>query len=240
MLWEDERGFLLHTMPYGETSLIVDLYTRLYGRVKCIAKGYRRPKKRGANRLLIPYVEYSLCWSGRSDLKTLISADILGPPIFLKEEALYFGLYVNELIYRLFLEQDPLEGFYDHYKQFIDALFKGTFHESHLRKTEMMLLSELGYGLVLDSEADSGEPLEPNGRYLYEPEFGLKKVSHKNAKNVLMGRHILAMPDDDWSNPSVIKTARQILKAAIDFYLGGKQLHSRKLYRDFKVSKTLF
>ena len=55
-----------------------------------------------------------------------------------------------------------------------------------------------------------------------------------------MGRHILAIPDDDWSNASVVKTARQILKAAIDFYLGGKPLHSRKLYRDFKVSRTLF
>ena len=48
------------------------------------------------------------------------------------------------------------------------------------------------------------------------------------------------MADDDWSNASVVITARQILKAAIDFYLGGKELHSRKLYRDFKVSRTLF
>ena len=65
-------------------------------------------------------------------------------------------------------------------------------------------------------------------------------IQEKAIPNVLMGRDILAIPDDDWSNASVVKTARQILKAAIDFYLGGKQLHSRKLYRDFKVSRTLF
>ena len=239
MRWEDEKGFLLHARPYGETSMIVDLYTRFCGRVKCIAKGYRKPKKRAANRLLLPYVEYSFSWSGRADLKTLTGAEILGPTEFLQKESLYFGLYINELIYRLFLEQDSSERFYDHYKEFINALFRGPLDEPLLRKFEIVLLNELGYGLVLDSEAESGNELEPDGHYLYVPQFGLKKVNEKNTKHFLKGRDVLAMADDDWSNPMAVKAARRILKTAIDFYLDGKQLHSRRLYRDFKDASSI-
>ena len=238
MRWEDEKGFLLHARPYGETSLIVDLYTKFFGRVQCVAKGYRRPKKRAANRLLIPYVEYAFSWSGRSDLKTLTRAEILGSPEFLRKDSLYFGLYVNELIYRLFLEQDSSESFYEYYKEFVNSLFHRPLCEPLLRKFEIVLLSELGYGLVLDSEAESGNQLEPDGSYLYVPQFGLKKVNKKNTTSYFKGRHVFAIANDDWSNPEVIKAARLILRSAIDFYLDGKPLHSRKLYREFKIARS--
>ena len=36
---DSEVGFVLHTRPYRETSLLVDLFTKNYGRVRCVAKG---------------------------------------------------------------------------------------------------------------------------------------------------------------------------------------------------------
>ncbi|HIC27439.1 MAG TPA: DNA repair protein RecO, partial [Gammaproteobacteria bacterium] len=41
-----EPSVVLHTRPYKETSLIVDLFTRNHGRVSVIAKGAQRPKSK--------------------------------------------------------------------------------------------------------------------------------------------------------------------------------------------------
>ena len=39
----DEPAFVLHSIPYKETSLILDVFTRQYGRMALIAKGAKRP-----------------------------------------------------------------------------------------------------------------------------------------------------------------------------------------------------
>ncbi len=38
-----QPGFVLHSYPYKETSLIVDVLTRDYGRLMLVAKGAKRP-----------------------------------------------------------------------------------------------------------------------------------------------------------------------------------------------------
>ena len=39
---ESEPGFILHTIPYRETSLLVDVFSLNYGRVRCVAKGFHK------------------------------------------------------------------------------------------------------------------------------------------------------------------------------------------------------
>ena len=39
-----QEGFVLHTYPYRETSLLVEALTRNSGRVTLVAKGARRPR----------------------------------------------------------------------------------------------------------------------------------------------------------------------------------------------------
>ena len=109
MKTDSEVGFVLHTRPYRETSLFVDLFTKNYGRVRCVAKGYVKPNKKGVPRALFPYTEHQFSWQGRGDLKTLTQADATHSPLFLQSECLFTGLYVNELFYRLLHEYDPHE-----------------------------------------------------------------------------------------------------------------------------------
>jgi DNA repair protein RecO (recombination protein O) len=40
----DEPAFVLHTIPWRETSLVVELLTRDHGRIGCVAKGAKRPR----------------------------------------------------------------------------------------------------------------------------------------------------------------------------------------------------
>ena len=37
-----EPAFVLHTRPYQETSILVDFFTRSYGRLNAIAKGAKK------------------------------------------------------------------------------------------------------------------------------------------------------------------------------------------------------
>ena len=39
-----QPAFILHTYPYRETSLVVEAFTRNFGRVPLLAKGAKRPK----------------------------------------------------------------------------------------------------------------------------------------------------------------------------------------------------
>ncbi|MGY8817310.1 MAG: recombination protein O N-terminal domain-containing protein, partial [Pseudomonadales bacterium] len=41
---QPEPAFVLHTRPYRETSLLVDFFTRNYGRFRAVARGARAAK----------------------------------------------------------------------------------------------------------------------------------------------------------------------------------------------------
>jgi len=230
---DSEVGFVLHTRPYRETSLLVDLFTKNYGRVRCVAKGYRKPNKKGVARALFPYTEHQLSWQGRGDLKTLTQADATHSPLFLQSECLFTGLYVNDLFYRLLHEYDPHEHLYDQYQQYFAHMSSGQLSELKLRQLEMSLLEELGYGLAIDTEAESGESLDADKFYKYIPERGLVECSSqsKATPGVFRGSDLMALSESEFDHKSVILTAKQLLRSVIDFYLDGRKLHSRELYR---------
>ena len=232
MKTDSEVGFVLHTRPYRETSLLVDLFTKNYGRVRCVAKGYRKPNKKGVTRALFPYTEHQFSWQGRGDLKTLTQADATHSPLFLQSECLFTGLYVNELFYRLLHEYDPHEHLYDQYQQYFAHMSSGQLSELKLQ-LEMSLLEELGYGLAIDTEAESGESLDADKFYKYIPERGLVESSNqsKATPGVFRGSDLMALSESEFDRKSVILAAKQLLRSVIDFYLDGRKLHSRELYR---------
>lgn len=235
---EAEAGFLLHSTPYRETSLLVDLFSLNHGRVRCVAKGFRKPNKRGISRAIFPYTEHQFAWQGRGELKTLISADAKQSPAFLQQECLFTGLYVNELLFRLLHEYDAHEHLYLRYAAFMLQLACKGPDEVMLRQLEMTLLDELGYGLVLDSVGISGASLVADRLYQYIPEQGLIEAANqrKQPPGTHRGTDIMALAEGDFSQRSTMKTAKQLLRGVIDFYLGGRQLHSRELYRQHLLS----
>jgi DNA repair protein RecO (recombination protein O) len=230
---ESEPGFVLHTAPYRETSLLVDLFTQHYGRIKCVAKGFRKPSKKGVSKVLFPFTEHHFQWQGRGDLKTLIKADAIQAPAFLRRESLFIGLYINEVLYRLLHQHDPHESLYQHYCQLMRQLCERGSDQVALRRFEMLLLEELGYGLVLDSEADTGNPILAECFYHYIPEHGLRATEQQSTQTGrwLKGADIIAIAGDDFEQQSALKTAKQLTRQVIDFYLDGRQLNSRELYR---------
>ncbi|HSY26047.1 MAG TPA: DNA repair protein RecO, partial [Burkholderiaceae bacterium] len=82
-----QPGFVLHSYPYKETSLIVDVFSRDYGRIALVAKGAKRPhsKLRG---VLQTFQPLSVSWSGKSEIRTLTAAEWVGGLLPLEKSAL--------------------------------------------------------------------------------------------------------------------------------------------------------
>jgi len=205
-----------------------------------VAKGFRKPNKKGIAKTLFPYTEHHFQWQGRGELKTLIQADPIQSPVFLAQESLFVGLYTNELLYKLLHQNDPHQPLYHFYHQFIAHLSVKGLDQAELRRFEMLLLEELGYGLVLDAEAETGQAVSPEYLYYYIPDQGLKLLQDQTADSsqTLVGADIMALRKGEFEQPSVIRTAKQLTRQVIDFYLDGKELNSRELYRQHLLNNN--
>ena len=230
---ESEPGFILHAIPYRETSLLVDIFTLNHGRLRCVAKGFRKPNKKGIAKTLFPYTEHHFQWQGRGELKTLIQADPVQAPVFLQQESLFVGLYINELLYKLLHQNDPHQPLYKFYYELMGQLSQAEIEQALLRRFEILLLEELGYGLVLDADTETGQALSPEHLYYYIPDQGLKLLQDqaKDNANALSGADIIALSKGELEQQSVLRAAKQLTRQVINFYLDGKQLNSRELYR---------
>ena len=63
---QPEPAFVLHTRPYRETSLLVDFFTRNYGRFRAVARGARAAKI--GTKKLNPYTQLLIGWAGKTEL----------------------------------------------------------------------------------------------------------------------------------------------------------------------------
>ncbi len=167
---QTDLAFVLHSRDYRETSLIVRLFARGAGRFSAVYRGARR--RRGSP--VQPFSLLQVRWRGRAELKTLTGVE-LDEAFHLRGRRLYIGLYLNELLTRLLHEHEAQETLFDQYHFLLRQLRADADIEPLLRHFELLLLRELGYGIALDVDADSGEPLEPDAVYRFHPESGLHR-----------------------------------------------------------------
>ncbi|HUJ01244.1 MAG TPA: DNA repair protein RecO [Usitatibacter sp.] len=109
-----DRAYVLHTYPYRETSLILQVWTEKHGRIGLVAKGARRPKSAHRS-LLVPFQPLAVDWFGRGELRTLKTAEPAAPATPLSGQSLLSAFYLNELLLKLTHRDDPHEGLFDAY-----------------------------------------------------------------------------------------------------------------------------
>ncbi|TMH29759.1 MAG: DNA repair protein RecO [Betaproteobacteria bacterium] len=227
---DHEPGYVLHTYPYKETSLIVEAFTRRHGRVALLARGARRPRS-AMRGVLLAFHPLRLGWSGSAELATLISAEWGGglQVAFrpLSGRGLMCGFYLSELILRLLPREDPHEALFDAYAQALARLSAQDPFPAVLRSFEKRLLAELGYAPVFDRDASTGAPIEPAGSYIYEPDRGPVRASHGDL--VISGRTLLDLAADDYSRSETRDEARYLMRALIGQRLHGQVLHTRSV-----------
>jgi len=165
-------AYVLHSVPYKETSLVVELWTRDHGKVSAVAKGAKRPHS-SLKTVLLSFQPLLVTLSGRSEVKTLTSAEWVGGHLPPQEEGLFAAYYLNELLMRGLLREDPHPVLFDAYALAMASLASGYNSAPTLRMFEMSFLTELGYGLDLENDL-SGLPIQADACYALIPRMGWK------------------------------------------------------------------
>ncbi len=228
----NEPGFVLHTYPFKETSVVAEIFTRGHGRVALIARGARRPAS-ALRGLMQPFTPLLLSWFGKAELKTLHAAEWQGGLVAPQGRALMCGFYLNELLLRLLARGDAHEVLYDRYVDTLDQLAgESTIDfERILRRFEKSLLSEIGYGATFDVDAESGVAIDPNARYVFQPERGAMRADGQPGCPV-SGRTLLDLAEDRFDRPATLAEAKMLMRALINHTLGTKPLYTRQLLRE--------
>ncbi len=232
---DSQPAFVLHGYAFRETSLVLEVFTRNFGRLALVARGARRPRS-ALRGVLLAFQPLLLSWAGRSDLRTLHKAEWQGGLPQLKGAGLLCGFYLNELMVKLLARDDPHEELYQIYYQTLRTLSNGGDHAATLRRFEKQMLKELGYALTLDHDVASGDPIQPDRSYEYLIERGPVRCEGGAAENglELTGQTLLDMLRDDYSNPLTLQQSKALMRVLINHYLGDQTLNTRQLLKDLQ------
>jgi len=144
----EQPAFVLHSYPYRETSLIIDVLSRDHGRIALVAKGAKRPHS-ALRGVLQTFQPLALSWSGKSEMRTLTGAEWVGGMLPLTGGALLCGFYVNELLVKFCAREDPHPQLFHHYVVTMTRLAHDEPPVQVLRSFERVLLRETGYAMAL-------------------------------------------------------------------------------------------
>lgn len=223
---------MLHTYPFRETSLIVEVFSRDHGRVALLARGARRPRS-ALRGLLLGFQPLELGWAGKGEVKTLVKAEWQGGQPLLTGKALFCGYYLNELLIHLLPREDAHERLFLIYAETLSR-FAQRLEQPDLRRFEKALLQELGYGLTLEHDA-AGVPIDAGAFYVYEIERGPLRIAQRGSSGLAVtGKTLLDLALGNLGDPRSLAEAKQLMRSLITHYTGGKELATRKIFKELQ------
>ena len=225
---QQQPAYILHHRPFRDSSQILDIVTRDYGKIAVVARGSRGSRSRLAG-VLRPFLPLTVSWVARSDLGTLTGAEAAGAPIGLCGDALLSAFYVNELLLNFLHRHDPQPDIYTLYAEVLAALGSSPNIAESLRSFELRLLSLLGYAVNVQHESVSRAPLDPARFYEYRMEEGPVPVERSEGPLVFTGAQLAAIAEQQFDDRAILGAASRLLREVIAHHLGGKELKSRKV-----------
>lgn len=240
----DEPAYVLHRYDWSESSLILEVFTRHYGRIALVAKGAKRPTS-SFRPILLPMQPLHLAFGGDSDIRTLKSAEWLGGHVMPTGNALVSGLYLNELLLTLLARDDPHPKLFDVYAQVVQVIASEHAEalQSALRAFELLLLREIGWLPLLNSQTMTLQALVNEMRYTLVPEGGLRQ-SHSADRASLSGAQWMALQRALGDGvpftvtlracSEVVAELRPQLRALLNYHCGVRTLRTRQMMIDIQ------
>ena len=232
-----QPAYVLHHRPYRDTSRILELFTLEYGRISVFARGARGARKSASSlvSMLQPFNRLLVSWSGRGEAGQLTGAEFDGAVAALPRERLVSGFYLNELLLKLFARHDAHPEVFTLYAETIEGLKDDADPLRRLRLFEKRLLESIGYGLALNTDALSGQPLDRDSCYHYRLDQGAVRT-HGVAEGSLIfsGATLVSLAREDLTDPAVCNDARRLLRAALERVLDGRELKTRRVMLDLR------
>jgi DNA repair protein RecO (recombination protein O) len=164
---EKAAAIVLKVVEFSETSSIVTLFTREFGKIHALAKGARRPKGPFESALdLLAHCSIVFLRKSSGTLDLLTEAKLLRRfrPSGHDLACLYAGYYVAELLTELTDDYDPHPLLFDLADQTLVSLARGVSVSRAVLRFEMAALAVLGHLPSLDTCAQCGKPVPTSDR----------------------------------------------------------------------------
>jgi DNA repair protein RecO (recombination protein O) len=131
---------------------------------------------------------------------------------------------------RILARNDPHFELFDHYENTLKDLSRSTDVEPVLRSFEVSLLSELGYGMLLDKDTETGNQIKHDSFYTFELERGPREIDNPDV-NSINGSTLHALAGKIPYNEREKNQARRLMRRVLAHYLGDRPLKSRELFQ---------
>lgn len=223
---EAQPAYVLHARAYRETSLLLECLSLEHGRVGLVARGVRRERSRFSRAILQPLQPLRLSWMGNGELFALTLAEAVGAAHAVSAQRLVSAMYVNELVLRLSARADPHSGLFEHYVACLDGLATGESEAWTLRRFERDLLADLGYGLVLEQDIESGRRVDAESSYAYVMDAGPRPWRGQADGLMIPGVALLALARDEMPDAECARILRLLMRQLLQNQLGGGLLRA--------------
>ena len=234
-----QPAYILHSQPYSETSLLLDVFTRNHGRLLVIAKGALRPYTRWRASIFQTFQTLSMGFSGKGAVRTLLDAEWVGGIPMLQGAALISGYYMNEWLMRALAREDVSAGLFDAYQHGLADLSLNAHTASEqaqvLRRFELALLTELGFAPNLMAlgeiavDASIGYDVAQQ-RWLKLP----STVANEHALVCLTGQTVLDIRAGAFHSVRTQTEAKTLFQAMLAQHVTDKPLFTRQILRELK------
>jgi DNA repair protein RecO (recombination protein O) len=234
----EQPAFVLHSYPYRETSLVIDVFTRDHGRLALVAKGAKRPHS-ALRGVLQTFQPLGLSWTGKSEVRTLTKAEWVGGMRPLAGSALLCGFYVNELLVKFCAREDAHATLFNHYVLTLTRLAHDEPAVQVLRSFERVLLRETGYAIALDRTV-TRQSVVAERAYVFDPERGVCDLDElapdapARQGPVVAGQTLIDMERDDYSRAQTVTQSKTLMRFLLNTYLGGAPLATRQILIDLQ------
>ena len=238
----DEPAYILHQYDWSESILILEVFTRHRGRVALAAKGVKRHTS-NFRPVLLPLqplkLSYTLGAEGNAEIHSLKGAEWVGGHVMPQGDALWSGMYLNELLLRLLARDDPHAALFDTYVGVVRVLASehGEALEVVLRSFELFLLREIGLLPALNHETLTLSPLRPEAPYVLVPEAGLR-TAEPGERVTLPGADWLRLQAalEEGGYPALLRVCapiasplKPLLRTLLQYHCGPPLLRTRQL-----------
>lgn len=212
---EQDQGWVLHRIPYKESSWLVDFLSLQHGRLRGI---YRKKKSQPH---VSPFQPYWIRFNQKnSGLVSIYDIEHKGAAIILRAGRLFCGYYLNELLIRCLKQADSDAQIIVSYEKTLKDLQTSQQLGGLLRLFELELLESLGYGLPFHQLLS-----DQNTAYLFDPDQGFTADQDGPYPGQLLTQLKYR------KIPNQCSLSKQLLRSALSPLIGSKPLESRKLFQ---------
>jgi DNA repair protein RecO (recombination protein O) len=242
MASEKTTAIVLRTFPFSETSLVVTLFTREFGKVGALAKGARRPKgpfEAALDVLALIRIVFLRKSADVLDLLTEAKLERRFRAAARDLNRLYAGYYVAELLAELTDTHDPHPELFDAADQTLRALDGHVSPATAVLWLELQALSQVGHAPSLDACAACGRELELAGRMPFGLQSGGVLCPNCRAgqrqvisltSEALKTLQQFATATEDWSALTVPPAQRGELRGLMNTYMSHLTGHRLRLH----------